>query len=134
MLQPKKQKYRKHFRGKRKGLAVVGSSVDFGDVGLKAVEGGWITAQQIEASRKTISHATKRAGKVWVRIFPDKSYSKKASGSKMGGGKGDIEGYVAVVKPGRVLFEITGVAREISHKALWLAGRKLPIKTKIVDK
>jgi len=134
MLQPKKQKYRKHFRGKMRGLAVTGSRVAFGELGLKATESGWLTAQQIEAARKSISHATKRAGKMWIRIFPDKPYTKKASGAKMGRGKGDIEGYVAVIKPGRVLFEITGVPESVSRRALWLAGRKLPIASRIVSK
>lgn len=115
-------------------MATSGSTIIFGDIGLKALGRGWITAQQIEAARKAISHATKRTGKMWVRIFPDKSYTKKSSGSRMGGGKGDIEGYVAVVKPGRMIFEMTGVPEEVAQRALWLAGRKLPIATKIVNK
>lgn len=134
MLQPKKQKYRKHFRGKMRGKAVSGSTLAFGDVGLKALGRGWVTSQQIEAARKAISHESKRVGKIWIRIFPDKSYTKKASGARMGGGKGDIEGYVAVVKPGRVLFEITGVDKEVARKAMWLAGQKLSVATKIVER
>jgi len=134
MLQPKKQKYRKHFRGKMRGKAVSGSTLAFGDVGLKALGRGWVTSQQIEATRKAISHESKRVGKIWIRIFPDKPYTKKASGARMGGGKGDIEGYVAVVKPGRVLFEITGVDKEVARKAMWLAGQKLSVATKIVER
>ena len=115
-------------------MAVTGSRIAFGELGLKATEPGWLTAQQIEAARKSISHATKRAGKMWIRVFPDKPYTKKASGAKMGSGKGDIEGYVAVIKPGRVLFEITGVPESVSRRALWLAGRKLPVASRIVSK
>jgi len=117
-----------------KGKALSGATLAFGEVGLKALERSWVTSQQIESARKAISHATKRVGKVWIRIFPDKSYTKKAAGSRMGGGKGDVVGYVAVVKPGRILFEITGVTKDIARRALWLAGRKLPIETKLVEK
>lgn len=111
-----------------------GATLAFGEVGLKALGRGWVTSQQIEAARKTLSHESKRIGKIWIRIFPDKSYTKKASGSRMGGGKGDIEGYVAVVKPGRILFEMTGVGREVARRSLWLAGQKLSLSTKIVEK
>lgn len=117
-----------------RGKAISGSSLSFGEVGLKALERGWVSSQQIESARKTISHATKRVGKMWIRIFPDKPYTKKATGSRMGGGKGDIEGYVAVVKPGRILFEVTGVSLEIAKKAMWLAARKLPIAAKVIEK
>lgn len=134
MLQPKKSKYRKHFRGNMRGVATSGATLNFGEIGLKAVSRGWVSSAQIEAARKTISHESKRGGKIWIRIFPDKSYTKKAAGVRMGGGKGEIEGYVAVVKPGRILFEITGVPRSVAKRAMWLAGRKLSVATKIIEK
>lgn len=134
MLQPKRLKHRKHFRGKMTGKSVSGATLAFGEIGLKTLECSWIKAKQIESARKAISHATKRLGKLWIRIFPDKTYTKKAAGSRMGGGKGEIEGYVAVVKPGRILFELTGVTESVAKRALWLAGRKLPVKTKIIVK
>lgn len=117
-----------------RGKAVSGSTLAFGEVGLKALDCGWVTSQQIEAARKALSHESKRIGKIWIRIFPDKSYTKRAAGARMGGGKGDIEGYVAVVKPGRILFEMTGVDRAVARRALWLAGQKLSVKSKIVEK
>ncbi len=134
MLQPKRQKYRKHFRGSMKGTATAGSRLNFGEFGLKALGRHWISARQIEAARKVITHHTKRAGKMWIRIFPDKSYTKKGSGVRMGGGKGEIEGYVAVVKPGRIIFELAGVEKDIAVEALNKAAQKLPIKTKIIFK
>lgn len=134
MLQPKKQKYRKHFRGTMKGVAVAGSRIDFGEYGLKALGRGWLSARQIEAARKVISHHTKRAGKLWIRVFPDKTYTKKGAGVRMGGGKGDIEGYVVVVRPGRVIFELAGVPQDIGVEALRRAAQKLPFKTKIIIK
>jgi large subunit ribosomal protein L16 len=134
MLQPKKQKYRKHFRGKMRGVSTAGSQVSFGEYGLKALGRGWLTARQIEAARKAITHYTKRAGKLWIRVFPDKTYTKKGSGVRMGGGKGEIEGYVCVVKPGRVIFELAGVDSATAKEAFRLAGQKLPFKTKFVIK
>jgi large subunit ribosomal protein L16 len=134
MLQPKRQKYRKQFRGSMGGKAYAGSSLEFGDYGLKSLACGWMTARQIEAARKTIAHATKRVGKTWLRVFPDKSYTHKGAGVRMGGGKGEIEGYVAVIKPGRILFEIGGVPEEVAREALRLAGRKLALKTKFVSR
>lgn len=134
MLQPKKRKYRKDFRGKRRGLAQRGNSVDFGDFALKSLDRGWLTSRQIEAARKNISHHTKRLGKLWIRVFPDKPITKKAAGSKMGSGKGDIEEYVAVVKPGRIIFEIAGVTPEVAKEAFRKAGHKLPFKTLFVVK
>src|SRR5512145_2610716 len=104
MLQPKKRKYRKDFRGNQNGLSTRGAIVDFGEYGLKAMACGWLTARQLESARKTIMHHTKRVGKLWIRIFPDKPVTKKAAGVKMGSGKGDIDQYVAVIKPGRILF------------------------------
>lgn len=134
MLQPKKRKYRKDFRGRRKGKAGRGNSVDFGEFGLKALDCAWLTARQIEAARKTISHQTKRMGKVWIRAFPDKPITKKAAGVKMGSGKGDIEEYVTVIRPGRVIFEISGVTKQTAAEAFRKAGHKLPFKTKFIEK
>lgn len=134
MLQPKKRKYRKEFRGKRRGKAQRGNSVDFGEFALKSLGRGWLSSRQIEAARKTISHHTKRSGKLWIRAFPDKPVTKKAAGSKMGSGKGDIDQYVAVIKPGRVIFEIAGVNHEMAKEAFRKAGHKLPFKTLFVLK
>ena len=132
MLQPKKVKYRKQFRGKMRGIATAGTKVEFGDFGLKSLGRVWLTARQIEAARRAITHHTKRAGKVWIRIFPDKAYTGKGQGVGMGGGKGDPQGFVAIVKPGRVLFELAGVSEQMAREALRLAAAKLPIKTKFV--
>lgn len=134
MLQPKKRKYRKTFRGSRKGIAVKGSTVAFGDFGLKALSTGWVSSQEIEAARKKITYATKRVGKYWVRVFPHKPITKKPVGVKMGSGKGDIDKYVAVVKPGMILFEIGGVTQEVAKSALTKAGHKMSVKTKMVGK
>jgi large subunit ribosomal protein L16 len=134
MLQPKKRKYRKEFRGSRSGVATRGAEVNFGEFGLKAMDRGWLTARQIEAARKTIMHHTKRVGKLWIRIFPDKPITKKAAGVKMGSGKGDIEEYVSVIKPGRVLFELGGVPANVAQEAFRKAAHKIPMKTKMVDK
>ncbi len=134
MLQPKRQKYRKHFRGSMKGVATAGSKMSFGEYGLKAIGRGWLTSRQIEAARKAITHYTKRAGKVWIRVFPDKTYTKKGAGVRMGGGKGEIEGYVAVVKPGRIIFELAGVELNIAQEALRRAAQKLPFKAKFVTR
>lgn len=134
MLQPKKRKYRKDFRGKRRGLAQRGNSIDFGEYGLKAMGRGWVSARQIEAARKTIQHHTKRAGKLWIRVFPDKPITSKAAGSKMGSGKGDIDQYVAVVKPGKMLFELAGVSQEIAKEAMRKASHKMSIATKYIEK
>ena len=134
MLQPKKRKYRKSFRGKNTGLAQRGSTVAFGDFGLKSLERSWVTDRQIEAARKKITFATKRAGKYWVRVFPHKPITSKPVGVKMGSGKGDIKGYVAVVKPGEVLFEIGGVSMETAKQAFHKAAAKLPVKTVLIEK
>ena len=133
MLQPKKSKFKKQFRGKMRGDASRGSSLDFGQYGLKSLGRGWLTDRQIEAARKAVSHYTKRAGKVWVRVFPHKPITKKPSGVRMGGGKGDIEGFVAPIVPGKIIFEIAGVTEEIAHQALKRAGAKLPFKTKVIS-
>ena len=134
MLQPKKRKYRKDFRGKRRGIATRGSQVSFGEFGIKAQASGWLSSRQIEAARKKIASTTKRNGKMWIRVFPDKPVTKKGAGAKMGSGKGDIDTYVAVIKPGRVLFELAGVTEEIAREALRKAMHKLPMKTTIVEK
>ncbi len=134
MLQPKRTKYRKQQRGSMKGIADTGSSISFGEYGLKALACGWITSQQIEAARKAISSHTKRMGRTWIRIFPDKPYTKRAAGARMGSGKGDLEGYVAVIKPGRVLFEIAGVPKDVAAEALRRAGRKIGLKTRFEEK
>ncbi|GIV53562.1 MAG: 50S ribosomal protein L16 [Candidatus Kapaibacterium sp.] len=132
MLLPKRVKHRKVQRGRRKGKAYRGSQVAFGAYGLKALEAAWITNRQIEAARIAINRHLKRDGKVWIRIFPDKPYTKKPLEVRMGSGKGNPEGWVAVVKPGRILFEVDGVPKEAAMEALRLASHKLPIKTKVV--
>ncbi len=134
MLQPKKQKYRKQFRGKMRGMSSSNTNVSFGEYGLKAVTRGWVNAREIEATRRAIVGHTKRKAKVWINIFPDKPYTKKATNSKMLGGKGDVEGYVCVVRPGLVMFEIAGVREDIAKRALELGAQKLSVKTKIVEK
>jgi large subunit ribosomal protein L16 len=134
MLQPKRQKYRKQFRGTMKGMAQSGNTLCFADFGLKAVSQGWITAQQIESARKTIAHYTQRAGKVWVRVFPDKPKTQKGQGVGMGGGKGEVVGFVVPVNPGRILFEMAGVPEEIARQAFQRAAAKLPLVTKLVKK
>jgi large subunit ribosomal protein L16 len=132
MLMPKRVKYRKAQRGRMKGKAHRGSSVAFGDYGLKALEPHWITARQIEACRVALSRKMKRDGKVFIRIFPDKPVSKKPLETRMGKGKGAPEFWVVVIKPGRILFEVSGVSREVAHEALNLCAFKLPIKTRVV--
>ncbi len=132
MLQPKRTKYRKQFRGRMRGAAVAGSSVNAGEVGLKAIEPAWITARQIESARVAITRHLKRGGQVWVRVFPDKSVTKKPAETRMGGGKAGVDFWVAVVKPGRVMFEVSGVPQNEAVEALRLASQKLPIATKIV--
>ncbi len=134
MLQPKKSKYRKQFKGRMRGLSWRGSSLEFGEFGLKALTRGWLSARQIEAARKAITHYTQRGGKVWIRVFPDKPVTRKALGTRMGSGKGDIFEYVAVVTPGRILFEIAGVTAEIAKTSFERAGAKLPFKFKVISK
>ena len=134
MLMPKKVKHRKHHRGRMRGRAKGGDTIAFGDYGLQALEPGWITARQIEAARIAITRHIKRGGKVWIRIFPDKPITKKPAETRMGKGKGAPEYWVAVVKPGRLLFEIQGVSREMAREALRLAANKLPMKTKFVSR
>ncbi|MCD6351773.1 MAG: 50S ribosomal protein L16 [Armatimonadetes bacterium] len=134
MLMPKRTKYRKTHRGRMKGLAYRGSSLEFGDYGLQALEPCWLTARQIEAARVAITRTAKRGGKLWIRVFPDKPYTAKPPESRQGKGKGAVSHYVAVVKPGRVLFEMAGVERSVAVEAMRLAGHKLPIKTRFVER
>jgi large subunit ribosomal protein L16 len=134
MLMPKKVKYRKQMRGRRRGKAWRGSEVSFGEYGLKALECAWITDRQIEASRVAISRFIKRGGKLWIRIFPDKPYTKKPAETRMGKGKGAPEKWVAVVKPGRVMFEMAGVDLATAKEAMLSAAQKLPIPTKFVTR
>lgn len=134
MLLPKRVKYRKTQRGKMKGAETRGTLVSFGSFGLKALESGWITSRQIEAVRVTLSRTMKRDGKIWIRIFPDKPVTKKPAETRMGSGKGSPEFWVAVVKPGRVMFEIGGVPQSVAEEALRLSSHKLPIKTKMVTR
>ena len=132
MLSPKKIKYRKVMKGRRTGLAYRGCEINFGDYGLMATQDGWISSRQLEAARVALTRHMKRQGRVWIRIFPDKPITKKPAETRMGKGKGAPEYWVAVVKPGRIMFEIEGVALDIVKEALRLAGNKLPITTKII--
>lgn len=132
MLQPKRTKFRKQHRGHRRGTANAGNDISFGEFGLQAVGRAWIDSRQIEAARRAITHAVKRGGKVWIRIFPDKPVTAKPAETRMGSGKGAPELWVAVVKPGRMLFEIAGVREDLAREALRLASHKLPLETKIV--
>jgi large subunit ribosomal protein L16 len=134
MLEPKKIKYRRHHRGNRRGMATRGNNVAFGTYGLKALEAGWITARQIEASRIVISRIVRKLGKMWIRIFPDKPVTAKPAETRMGKGKGALDYWVASIKPGRILFEIEGVDRAMAEEAFRNAGHKLPIKTKLVER
>lgn len=132
MLQPKRVKFRKTHKGDRRGTAHSGTTVNFGDYGLQALEAAWLTARQIEAARRAITHHVKRGGNVWIRIFPDKPITKKAAETRMGSGKGAPDHWVAVVRPGRVMFEMDGVTEEVAKDAMRLASHKLPIATKFV--
>ena len=133
-MQPKRRKYIKDFRGRRRGVSVRGSEVSFGDYGLKAQEVAWVTSAQIEAARRAITHQLKKGGRVWIRIFPDKPITSRPAGKRMGGGKGETSTYVAVVRPGMMLFEVAGAAKEIVAHAFDMAAAKLPIKTKMISK
>ena len=134
MLLPRKTKYRKQQRGRRRGQAKGQTTVQFGDFGIKALENGWITNRQIEAARIAMTRKIKRGGKVWINVFPDKSVTQKPAETRMGSGKGSPEHWVAVVKPGRVMFELAGVPEPLAKEALRLAGQKLPVKTKFVKR
>ena len=134
MLLPRKTKYRKVQRGRRRGTSKGQLNVQFGEFGLKALENGWITNRQIEAARIAMTRKIKRGGKVWINVFPDKSFTKKPAETRMGSGKGSPEGWVAVIKPGRVMFELAGVPEPLAKEALRLAGQKLSVKTKVVKR
>ncbi len=134
MLQPKRVKYRNHHRGRRKGLANSGSSMNFGEYGIKSTEAAWVTSRQIEAARRAMTRYARRGGKIWIRIFPDKSVTARAAETRMGSGKGAVDHWVAVVKPGRVLFEIAGIPEDTAKEALRLASSKLPMRTTIVTR
>ena len=134
MLQPKRVKYRNKHRGRRKGVSNSGSTLNFGQFGLKAVEPAWVSSRQIEAARRVITRYARRGGRMWIRIFPDKSVTARAAETRMGKGKGAVDHWVAVVKPGRVLFEMAGIPEEEAKQALLLAAAKLPIGVKVVSK
>lgn len=134
MLQPKRSKYRKSFRGRRRGLAYRGSALAFGEYGIKSLGVCWMSSAQLEAARRTVTGAMKRKGRVWLRVFPDKPVSARAAGQRMGSGKGDVDRYVAVIKPGRIILEIAGVTDDVALDALKKAAAKLPFKTKIIVK
>jgi len=134
MLQPKRVKYRNHHRGRRKGLSVAGSTINFGEFALKATEAAWVTARQIEAGRRAMTRYARRGGRIWIRVFPDKSVTARAAETRMGSGKGAVDHWVAVVKPGRILFEMSGVPEQVAREALRLASSKLPMGTKIVTR
>ena len=132
MQQPKRVKYRKVHRGNRRGAAQAGNTIGFGDFGLQALETAWVTAEQIEAARRAITRHVRRGGKVWIRVFPDKPVTKKPAETRMGSGKGAPDHWVAVVKPGRMLFELEGVTNDVAKSAMRLASYKLPLKTKFI--
>jgi len=134
MLAPKRVKYRKQFKGRTRGIARRGNTVSFGEYGLMSLSPGWITNRQIEAARVAMTRHMKRGGKVWIRIFPDKPITKKPAETRMGKGKGNPEGWVAVVKPGRVMFELEGVSEEVAKRAMALAAAKLPVPTRVIQR
>jgi large subunit ribosomal protein L16 len=134
MLVPRRVKYRKQMRGTMKGTAHAGTTITFGEFGLQSEETAWVSARQIEAARRAITNFTQRGGRLWIKIFPDKPITKKPPEVRMGSGKGDVHEYVAVVKPGRILFEMGGISEEIAREAMRLASHKLPVKTKFVTK
>lgn len=134
MLQPKKRKYIKDFRGRRRGVETRGAELAFGEFGLKSLGTAWIPSKQIEAARRTITHSLKRGGRVWIRIFPDKPVSARPAGKRMGGGKGDVDRYVAVVKPGRILFEVAGMSKDVVKRAMEKAANKLSVKSIFISK
>jgi len=134
MLQPKQVKHRKTHRGRRRGKAQAGNTLTFGDFGLQALESAWVTSRQIEAARRAMTHYIQRGGKIWIRIFPDKPVTKKPAETRMGGGKGPLDHWVAVVKPGRIMFEMSGVNEATAKEAMRLASHKLPIDTRFIAK
>lgn len=134
LLVPKRAKYRKSFRAKRRGMATRGEKISFGNFGLMAIENGWISSRQIEAARRAMARYTARGGRIWIRIFPDKPVTRHPAEARMGSGKGDVEGYVAVVKRGNIIFEMGAVPKEVAEEAMRLATHKLPVKTKFIFK
>ncbi|OGY26781.1 MAG: 50S ribosomal protein L16 [Candidatus Woykebacteria bacterium RBG_16_43_9] len=132
MLQPKRVKYRRSFRGRRTGLATRGSTITFGEYALKTMESGWVSARQIESARRAMTHYTKRGGRLWIRVFPAKPITKKPPETRMGSGKGAVDHYVAVVKPGTIIFEMGGINQEIAKEAMRRASRKLPVNVKFI--
>ncbi|SRR5258708_26426340 len=134
MLQPKRSKYRKSFRGRRKGIASRGANLAFGEFGLKAMGHAWMSAAQLEAARRAVTNDLKRKGRIWLRVFPDKPVTARAAGQRMGSGKGDVDKYVAVIIPGKIILEVAGVAPELIREALRKASHKLPFKTKVIAK
>ncbi len=134
MLQPKRRKYRKDFRGRRRGVSIRGSKLTFGEFGLKALGRNWLSAAQIEAGRRTITNNLKRKGRVWIRVFPDKPVTSRPAGQRMGSGKGDIDRYVAVITPGKIVYEVSGQDEEVIITALKRAANKLPFRSKIIRK
>ena len=134
LLQPKRTKHRKVFKGKRRGVATRGTDLAFGTFGIKAMEAGFLTSRQLESARRAMAHFTQRGGRIWIRVFPDKPVTKHPAESRMGSGKGDVEGYVAVVKPGQLIFEMGAITSEIASEALRLASHKLPVATRMVWK
>jgi len=134
MLAPKRAKYRKQFRNNMKGLATQGSTLSFGSFGLKGLELSWLTARQIEAARRAMTHYTKRGGRIWIRVFPDKPVTKKPAETRMGSGKGDVDHYVARIKPGTIIFEMGAVSETVAKEAMRLASHKLPVKTKFITR
>lgn len=134
LLQPSRTKYRKAFKGKRTGVATRNNFLAFGQFGLKAMECGWLTSRQLEAARRAMAHYTQRGGRIWIRAFPDKPITKHPAESRMGSGKGDVEGYVSVVKPGQLIFEMGAVSKVIAQEALRLAAHKLPLETKFITR
>nr|YP_009646513.1 ribosomal protein L16 [Chloroparvula pacifica]QBX98273.1 ribosomal protein L16 [Chloroparvula pacifica] len=133
MLSPKRTKFRRHHRGRRKGKSSRGNSMAFGELALQAMEPGWISSRQIEAGRRAISRCARRGGQVWIRVFPDKPITARAAETRMGSGKGTPEYWVAVIKPGRILYEIKGVEMDIAREAMRIAGYKMPVKTRIIS-
>lgn len=134
MLEPKRRKYRKEFRGRMKGKSIRGSTLAFGEYGLKALGRGWLSSQQLEAGRRAITHSFKKGGKVWIRVFPDKPISARPAGQRMGGGKGEVNKYVVVVTPGKIIYEVAGVTNDVVQKAFDRAAARLPFKSKVVSR
>lgn len=134
MLEPKRRKYRKEFRGRRRGLSQRGSELSFGEYGLKSLGRGWLTARQIEAGRRVITYSLRKGGKVWIRVFPSKPVTSRPAGQRMGGGKGDIDRYVAVVRPGKIIYEVAGISEDLAKSTFRKVSAKMPFKTKFIEK